>query len=81
MPIYEFKCLKCLECFEILIMKNEDTVEMCCPKCGAEDFERVLSCTNFAFNSGTGSAQGVKKESRNCSGGTCSTLEIPGPSK
>jgi putative FmdB family regulatory protein len=81
MPIYEFKCSKCLECFEILIMKNDDTVEMCCPKCGAEDFERILSCTNFAVNSESGAAQSTKTETRQCSGGACSTIEIPGPTR
>ena len=38
MPIYEFKCLKCNECFEILVISSEDSVEMRCPACGAEDF-------------------------------------------
>jgi putative FmdB family regulatory protein len=81
MPIYEFKCSKCFECFEILIMKDQETIEMRCPKCGAEDFERILSCTNYAVNSGSGATQSTKTETRNCSGGSCSTLEIPGPSR
>jgi putative FmdB family regulatory protein len=81
MPIFEFKCSKCTECFEILVMKDDDTVEMLCPKCGAEDFERILSCTNYAMNAESGEAQGTKTETRKCSGGACSTLEIPGPSR
>ncbi|MBA3029837.1 MAG: zinc ribbon domain-containing protein, partial [Desulfobacteraceae bacterium] len=31
MPIYEFKCLKCNDCFEILIMGRDETVETKCP--------------------------------------------------
>lgn len=77
MPIYEFKCLKCSEFFEFLAVRSEDTMETKCPKCGAEDFERVMSTTNFAVNSSGG--QGPSKQTRTCSGGNCSTYEIPGP--
>ena len=31
MPIYEFKCMKCEEFIEILIMNKGDEVEMRCP--------------------------------------------------
>jgi putative FmdB family regulatory protein len=80
MPIYEFKCLKCNEFFEILVMKSEDAVEMHCTKCGSEDFERILSASHSVMGD-TGADQGVKTESRTCSGGSCTTLEIPGPSR
>ncbi len=78
MPIYEFRCLKCQELFEFLAVRSEDTMETRCPHCGAEDFERVMSSTNFAVGSGTegGSAS---KQTRTCSGGNCTTYEIAGP--
>lgn len=81
MPIYEFKCLKCNGCFEILIMNREDTVETRCPTCGAEDFERILSCTSYAMDAGSGTRQGVASQTRSCSGGSCTTLDIPGPTR
>lgn len=82
MPIYEFKCRSCSECFEILVMSREQKeVEMRCPHCGAEEFERVLSCTSYAMGAGGSAGQKTKTETRTCSGGSCSTLEIPGPSK
>ncbi|MDZ7582638.1 MAG: zinc ribbon domain-containing protein [Deltaproteobacteria bacterium] len=81
MPIYEFKCLKCNECFEILVMNAKDSVETRCPACGAEDFERILSCASYSMDGSAGAGQGVKSQTRNCSGGSCSTLEIPGPSR
>ena len=34
MPIYEFRCLSCNECFEILVMKKDEEVAANCPKCG-----------------------------------------------
>jgi putative FmdB family regulatory protein len=79
MPIFEFKCLKCGEFFELLVMQKNEAVEMQCPHCGAADFERILSATSYAMGS-SGSAQRTKTETRKCSGGSCTTLEIPGPS-
>lgn len=82
MPIYEFKCRSCDECFEILVTSGEKkNVKMCCPHCGAEEFERILSCTSYAMGGGKDAGQRPKTESRTCSGGSCGTLEIPGPSK
>jgi len=79
MPIYEFKCLKCENFFEILVMNKNETVEMKCPQCGAEDFERVLSTTRHSINAGAGTKQGVTSQTRNCSSGSCTTYTIPGP--
>ena len=80
MPIYEFRCLKCQELFEFLAVRSDDTMETQCPHCGAEDFERVMSSSNFAMGSGSqSSGSGVSKQTRTCSGGNCTTYEIPGP--
>jgi putative FmdB family regulatory protein len=79
MPIYEFRCLKCQELFEFLAVKTDDTMETRCPHCGAEDFERVMSSTNFAMGSGASSNAGASKQTRTCAGGNCTTYEIPGP--
>jgi putative FmdB family regulatory protein len=78
MPIYEFRCLACNQCFEILIMKKDETIETQCPKCGSEDFERVLSKTCYAMGSGEGKQAGVSAQSRSCSAGSCTTWDIPG---
>lgn len=79
MPIFEFKCLDCSECFEILVMKQEKDVEMKCPECGSEDFERVLSSTNYSMGAASGSSTGASAKTRTCSSGSCTTYEIPGP--
>ena len=55
MPIYEFKCLECNEYFEILVARVDEDVAMECPKCHAENFERVMSTTNYAMGAGGGS--------------------------
>ncbi|QTA86342.1 FmdB family zinc ribbon protein [Desulfonema magnum] len=80
MPIYEFKCSKCEEFFELLIMNTDEEVELRCPKCKSEDFERVLSTTNYAMGSG-GSPSGMTSQTRTCSSGSCTTYDIPGPGR
>jgi putative FmdB family regulatory protein len=81
MPIYEFRCLKCNEVFEILMVRTEDEVEMKCPNCGSENFERVLSTTSYAIGFGKGESRGPKVESRECTSGTCTSWNLPGYSK
>ncbi|MBA3029992.1 MAG: zinc ribbon domain-containing protein [Proteobacteria bacterium] len=79
MPIYEFKCLKCNDCFEILIMGRDETVETKCPNCGSEDFERILSAANHAVRGTSGPGSSAMSTSRSCSSGSCTTYDIPGP--
>ena len=81
MPIFEFKCLKCNECFEFLVMTSDDPVEMRCPHCRSEEFERILSCANHRLSSGSAAGEGIKSQSRKCSGGSCATIELPGHSR
>ncbi len=84
MPIYEFRCLKCEDLFELLLLKTEDQAEMRCPKCQSEEFERVMSTTNYSMNGarsgGAAKSQGsAEAQTRTCSGGSCTTYNIPGP--
>ena len=81
MPIFEFKCMKCNEFFEILVMRKDETVAMQCPNCGSEEFERVLSSTGYAMGSGGNANRGVKSQTRTCSSGSCTTYDIPGPTR
>lgn len=80
MPIYEFKCIKCNDLFELLLINSQDTVEMRCPKCKSEDIERVMSSTNYAISQG-GSQATVSRQERSCASGSCTTYEIPGYSR
>jgi putative FmdB family regulatory protein len=81
MPIFEFRCQKCNEVFEILQMGAEDEVEMKCPHCGSENFDRVLSTTSYAMGAAKGEPQGRTIESRQCASGTCTTVTLPGHSR
>jgi len=82
MPIYEFKCLRCNEYFELLLMKSDEKIEMKCPGCRSGEVERVISHTSFNMGGGSsGENRNAASQTRTCSGGTCTTYDIPGPSK
>lgn len=79
MPIYEFKCQQCQHCFEFLLLKSDDEVTMQCPSCKGQDIERVLSTTSYVMGGGSGSGKGPSATNRSCSGGSCTTIDLPGP--
>ncbi len=81
MPIYEFKCLKCEEYMEILVMgSNDDEVDMACRKCGDPELERILSSTQYKMTSSKGEGGHASAKTRTCSGGSCTTWDLPGHS-
>jgi len=41
MPIYDYKCLKCNETFEALVLKNSPQTE--CPACKGTELEQLIS--------------------------------------
>jgi len=57
MPIYEYECRKCEERFEVLQKADETNDKVCCPKCGADKPERLLSA--FCSVGSKGASQGV----------------------
>lgn len=80
MPIYEFRCLKCRELTEFLLIKSDQALEMKCTHCGAEDLERVMSAASHSVSGGGVRADsGPSTQTRNCPGGSCTTYDIPGP--
>jgi putative FmdB family regulatory protein len=81
MPIYEFKCLKCQAYFEMLMMNKDEDFELKCPECKSEDFERIISSTNFAMGDSSDSSNKPSNTTRTCSSGSCTTYEIPGHSR
>ena len=82
MPIYEFRCLSCNHCFELLAVSQDDKMEMKCPNCDNQEVERVLSCVSYVMGgSSSGGSDRPKVTSKSCSGGTCATIDIPGPSR
>jgi putative FmdB family regulatory protein len=80
MPIYEFRCLKCGNVFELLKLKKQDeSLNMKCPKCKSSEIERILSAVSVGRSlSGSGK---VKSTVKSCSSGSCASFEIPGPKR
>ena len=81
MPIYEFKCLKCEKFIELLVMSKDNKIELKCPECNSEELERVLSTTSYSMGTGSAKKTGTKAQTRTCASGTCTTYEIPGPTR
>jgi hypothetical protein len=59
-------------------MKQKDGVELKCPHCGSEDFERIMSAACHSMGSSSGKSEGASAQTRNCPSGSCTTYEIPG---
>jgi putative FmdB family regulatory protein len=70
MPLYDYKCTNCNEQFEVLLLKQDETVT--CPRCNAGAVERLMSAcavkSGGNFTPSTGSSGCAS-----CSGGHCST--------
>jgi len=80
MPIYEFRCNQCQTIFELLAVQSDDLVAPRCPACRSPEISRVLSKINVGGSSGDGHSL-PQVSSRNCASGSCTTIDIPGPSK
>jgi putative FmdB family regulatory protein len=80
MPIYEFKCLECENICEMLLVNANETIEMKCSKCNSNNLERVMSTTNYAMGASEGN-KSPKAQTRTCSSGSCTTVDLPGYSR
>lgn len=80
MPIYEFRCTNCGQVFEKLFIAKDEKVDLSCPYCKSEIVERVVSKTNYVMGLPR-DAKKPKITQRSCAGGTCASIELPGPSQ
>ena len=80
MPIFEFRCVDCGNVFEKILFKSDESVEMACPECKSDSLERVVSRTSHVMARGAGEQPRIT--TRSCgSGGSCMSLDVPGPTK
>ena len=70
MPIYEYQCAKCCNCFEKLVFGSNP--EVVCPACGSQETEKRLSKFGMGKSS-TGSSPGTSGSSGcgGCSSSSC----------
>ena len=81
MPVYEYRCTKCEDEFEMM-RKFSDPPLDCCPKCGKGPVEKLISRNSFALKGGgwyasdyaSGGSTPKAKSKPSCpgSGGGCS---------
>ena len=55
MPIYEYRCEKCGQMNEFLILKREEKLR--CKQCGSEDLTKLLSAHNTTNSSSRRSSE------------------------
>ncbi len=75
MPIYEYECCSCCECFERLVFKSDEAVA--CPKCESPDVHKKMSVFGFKSGGDKGAASSRTGASASgcsgCAGGSCSS--------
>jgi len=76
MPIYDFRCPKCGELYEVLLLPSSpDRKALTCPSCGSPNQERLISVPSVS--KGRANAPGTTccgREER-CQAPPCSTGE------
>jgi len=81
MPIFEFRCLECSNLFEKLFINSDKEMEIACPECQSQSFERVISKTSYVIGVGPEGKQ-PKITTKSCGpSNQCTTLDLPGPTK
>ena len=73
MPIYEFRCKKCKQEFEYLVLGSDKPV---CPGCHSKNVCRLMSACGFVSKGGGGDT--VRKSAAASSCGSCSSGSCAG---
>ncbi|MFH1350885.1 MAG: zinc ribbon domain-containing protein [Pseudomonadota bacterium] len=70
MPIYEYRCSKCKDEFECLVLGSDGDIS--CPGCHGKKVKRLMSACSFK-SSGTTSSPSSSSGCTTCSSKNCST--------
>jgi putative FmdB family regulatory protein len=60
MPIYEYECECCGQCFEQLVFAGDEK-KVNCPECGKAEVRKLISCTSFFSDSTLGTCASGSK--------------------
>jgi putative FmdB family regulatory protein len=64
MPIYEFKCNKCKNQFEVLTMGMNEKTNGVCPQCKPKKVSKIMS--SFGFGKCSSSSESESKTGSGC---------------
>jgi putative FmdB family regulatory protein len=67
MPIYEYRCRDCGDCFEVLQRVGEGPEALACRGCGAGSLEKQFS----TFATASSSSQAAAAGAMDCGAGAC----------
>jgi len=67
-PVFEYKCLKCGEKFELLVGVGKENNELKCPGCGSKDLSKLFSAFRFKGGNGSGASSCGTCAASNCNG-------------
>ena len=62
MPIYEYSCKSCGNCFEQLVFNSEDEKNIICSKCGGEKIKRIISSFSCVSQRGESGLSGCSSK-------------------
>jgi len=71
MPIYEYKCDKCKNVFEVLFMSMAEAGKVVCPSCKSKKAHKLMSI--FGGKVGDKMLAGSSSDCGTCSSTSCST--------
>lgn len=61
MPIYEYRCQQCEQCFEKLVLTiDREPEELSCPGCGSADVQRLISRVSVSSGEGQAAADAAE---------------------
>jgi putative FmdB family regulatory protein len=58
MPIYEYKCNNCGNCFEQLVFNSKEEKDITCSKCGGKKIIKVISSFSCLSQGGESALSG-----------------------
>ncbi len=70
MPIYEYRCPRCLHVFDIFVRKVDDSSPQC-PKCGGKDTKKIISPLGYLKHPDEGGQNKLPSGNTGCSDGGC----------
>ena len=71
MPIYEYECLKCGNCFEKLVLRESESIE--CPQCSTAGVRKMMSVCGFSVGGKFRSSS--DSNCTGCSATTCTSCK------